>query len=45
MRLDMARFSGVRGLTQQFDDLVSQCMSEYDLDGWTDGPWVFDGQE
>jgi aromatic ring hydroxylase len=42
MRLDMARFSGVRGLTQQFDDLVGQCMSEYDLDGWSDGPWVFE---
>jgi hypothetical protein len=26
------------------DDLVEQCLSEYDLDGWTgEGPWVWDG--
>jgi 4-hydroxyphenylacetate 3-monooxygenase len=40
MRLDMARFAGVRGLTREFDSLVEQCMSEYDLDGWTEDTWV-----
>ena len=40
MRLDMARFAEVRGLTDEFDALVERCMSEYDLDGWTDTTWV-----
>jgi 4-hydroxyphenylacetate 3-monooxygenase len=40
MRLDMARFAGVRGLTQEFDDLVEQCLSEYDLDGWVGDTWA-----
>jgi 4-hydroxyphenylacetate 3-monooxygenase len=40
MRLDMARFAGARGLLGQFDQLVEQCTSEYDLDGWTGDVWV-----
>jgi 4-hydroxyphenylacetate 3-monooxygenase len=40
MRLDMLRFSGIRGITQGQDDLVEQCLSDYDLDGWIDGPWL-----
>jgi paerucumarin biosynthesis protein PvcC len=40
MRLDMLRFSGIRGITQAQDDLVEQCLSDYDLDGWIDGPWL-----
>jgi 4-hydroxyphenylacetate 3-monooxygenase len=43
MRLDMARFAGVRGLTASFDALVEQCLSEYDLDGWAGGPWLDGG--
>jgi aromatic ring hydroxylase len=43
MRLDMLRFAGIRGITQSADDLVEQCLSEYDLDGWIDGPWLDDG--
>jgi aromatic ring hydroxylase len=43
MRLDMARFAGVRGLTDGFDALVEQCLSEYDLDGWAGGPWLDGG--
>jgi len=44
MRLDMLRFAGIRGIIGAADDLVEQCLSEYDLDGWTgDGPWVWDG--
>ena len=40
MRLDMAMFAGVRGLRDQFDDLVERCLSEYDVDGWTGGTWL-----
>lgn len=40
MRLDMARFAGLRGQLEQFDALVEQCMSEYDLDGWTGDVWL-----
>jgi paerucumarin biosynthesis protein PvcC len=40
MRLDMARFAGIRGLTQGFDELVEQCLSEYDLEGWTGDTWL-----
>jgi aromatic ring hydroxylase len=43
MRLDMARFAGVRGLMAEFDSLVDQCMSEYDLDGWTEDTWLNPG--
>ncbi len=35
MRLDMARFSGGRGILDECDALVEQCLTEYDLDGWT----------
>jgi 4-hydroxyphenylacetate 3-monooxygenase len=40
MRLDMARFAGVRGLLDQFDRLVEQCLSEYDVGGWTGDVWL-----
>lgn len=40
MRLDMARFSGGRGILDGCDALVEQCMSEYDLDGWTGDTWL-----
>jgi aromatic ring hydroxylase len=40
MRLDMGRFSGGRGILDACDALVEQCMSEYDLDGWTDDTWL-----
>ena len=40
MRLDMARFSGGRGILADCDALVEQCMSEYDLDGWTGNTWL-----
>ena len=38
----MLRFAGIRGITGAADDLVDACLSEYDLDGWTGGPWVWD---
>ena len=40
MRLDMLRFAGIRGIMQGADELVEQCLAEYDLDGWTAGPWL-----
>jgi 4-hydroxyphenylacetate 3-monooxygenase len=40
MRLDMVRFSGVRGLMDQFDALVDRCMADYDLGGWTGDTWI-----
>jgi aromatic ring hydroxylase len=39
IRLDTLRFAGVRGLNDGFDSLVDACLSDYDLDGWTRGPW------
>jgi 4-hydroxyphenylacetate 3-monooxygenase len=40
MRLDMLRFSGGRGIMEGADELVEQCMSEYDVDGWTGDTWL-----
>jgi hypothetical protein len=39
MRLDMLRFSGGRGIMKGADELVEQCMSEHDVDGWTSDTW------
>ncbi len=40
MRLDMLRFSGVRGITAQQQELVDTCLADYDVEGWTRGPWA-----
>jgi len=40
VRLDVLRFADSRGRLDEMRSLVEQCMAEYDLDGWTDGPWV-----
>jgi 4-hydroxyphenylacetate 3-monooxygenase len=40
VRRDMARFARIRGLTQGFDEFVEQCLSEYDLEGWTSDTWL-----
>jgi aromatic ring hydroxylase len=40
IRLDTLRFAGVRGISEECDQLVEACLSEYDLDGWSDGPWT-----
>ncbi len=40
MRLDVLRFSQIRGLADDFDDMVESCLSDYDLDGWSDDRWV-----
>jgi 4-hydroxyphenylacetate 3-monooxygenase len=40
MRLDMLRFSQVRGLADRQRELVDGCLADYDVDGWTRGPWI-----
>ena len=40
MRLDMLRFSGGREIMDGADELVEQCLSEYDLDGFHGDIWV-----
>jgi len=40
IRLDTLRFARIGGAAEEFDRLVEQCMSEYDLDGWRGGPWL-----
>jgi aromatic ring hydroxylase len=39
VRLDVLDFARRRGRLDEMLALVEQCMSEYDVDGWTDGPW------
>jgi 4-hydroxyphenylacetate 3-monooxygenase len=40
MRLDMLRFSRARGIAAKQRELVDGCLADYDLDGWTRGPWI-----
>jgi|SRR5579875_376163 len=42
IRLDLVRFAGFRGLMSRFSNLVEQCMSDYDLNGWTSDTWFFE---
>lgn len=39
VRLDVLNFSRSRGRLDEMKALVDRCLAEYDLDGWTDGPW------
>jgi aromatic ring hydroxylase len=39
VRLDVLNFARRRGRLDEMLALVEQCMSDYDVDGWTDGPW------
>jgi 4-hydroxyphenylacetate 3-monooxygenase len=41
VRLDALTFARRRGLTQDWDALLEQCLSEYDLDGWTGDTWMW----
>jgi 4-hydroxyphenylacetate 3-monooxygenase len=45
VRLDMVKFAGIKGIMQGATDLVEQCMSDYDLDGWTSGTWNFKNKD
>jgi len=40
VRLNVLDFASSRGRLDEMKDLVEQCMAEYDLDGWTEGPWL-----
>lgn len=39
MRLDALRFADVRGISAAQQALVDQCLSDYDLNGWTGDAW------
>jgi 4-hydroxyphenylacetate 3-monooxygenase len=39
MRLDMLRFSSTRGISARQQELVDTCLADYDVEGWTRGPW------
>ena len=39
VRLNVLQFAQDRGRLDEMKALVEQCMAEYDLDGWTGGPW------
>ena len=40
MRIDTVRFAGLRGISAAQQELVDACLADYDLDGWTRGPWL-----
>lgn len=44
VRLDMLNHCTSAGTLQQCTGLVDRCLADYDLDGWKDPSWVFDGQ-
>ncbi len=39
VRLDVLNFARGRGALKGFQEMVEQCMSEYDLDGWKVETW------
>ena len=42
MRLDVLSFAKQRGIMEACGKLVEQCMSDYDLEGWTSSDWISD---
>jgi 4-hydroxyphenylacetate 3-monooxygenase len=42
IRLDVLNFARVKGHLDGFKSLADQCMSEYDLGGWTVPPWTWE---
>ncbi|HYI16127.1 MAG TPA: 4-hydroxyphenylacetate 3-hydroxylase N-terminal domain-containing protein [Thermomicrobiales bacterium] len=42
VRIDVLNFARGRGILGNSLAMVEQCMSEYDLNGWTDDTWVWD---
>jgi aromatic ring hydroxylase len=40
VRLNVLQFAKERGRLDDMERLVDACMAEYDLDGWTGGPWL-----
>lgn len=43
MRLDVVNFARRKGLMTEFTDIADACMAEYDIHGWTDPAWSFEG--
>ncbi len=41
MRLDTVTFAKQRGIMASCTELADQCMSDYDLRGWTNPTWLF----
>jgi aromatic ring hydroxylase len=39
VRLNVLQFARTRGRLDEMKSMVAACMAEYDLDGWTNGPW------
>jgi 4-hydroxyphenylacetate 3-monooxygenase len=44
IRLDVLNFARVKGHLDGFTSFADQCMSEYDLRGWTMPPWTWEGE-
>ncbi len=40
IRLDLLEFAGTLGRYQGFDDLVTDCLDDYDLDVWRFIAWT-----
>jgi 4-hydroxyphenylacetate 3-monooxygenase len=45
IRLDVLNFARVKGHLDGFKSLADQCLSEYDLHGWTTPPWTWEPNE
>ena len=41
LRLDVVNFARIKGHLSAFNAFADQCMSEYDLQGWTMPPWTW----
>ncbi|WP_327314825.1 4-hydroxyphenylacetate 3-hydroxylase family protein [Streptomyces sp. NBC_01235] len=39
VRLDALKWATARGAVTAYEDFVQECLDDYDLDGWTRGPW------
>jgi 4-hydroxyphenylacetate 3-monooxygenase len=44
IRLDVLNFARVKGHLDGFTSFADQCMSEYDLHGWTTPPWTWEAK-
>ncbi len=45
IRIDLMNFARTRGHLNSFTSFADQCMSEYDLNGWTVPPWIWGSNE
>jgi 4-hydroxyphenylacetate 3-monooxygenase len=42
IRIDAFNFARNRGVVDDCVAAVDRCLADYDLDGWTDGPWTWE---